>query len=376
MIYVLRSYYKRKDSSFGSALKIGYTEDSQKNNRIKAYFLCNPGVEFLYFIPDLTMEHENILHAHFRRYMFSDPGYSNDVYDYSYEEWFCDVPEIIDFFSRPVDVVKKEVEEMGTGFVYWKAERDQFGSRIRELWSRLIPKALSDSMVHPMIAKIRKTSENYIPGDDDIYRQFGEEFGHEFIKDHREKWKIMYSDPRYTDILKELDDSRSYSTKAYLKILFKYRNETWIYDFINLLSGKYKEAKDCILILGFPEMEYKLRKYTHVKFVWEISTEPEFWDYIQDRIKVGTVYNKGVEEIVKSCISCVCDYLKERNRHIEGAIKTITRGDVNPIKYLSNFFELRIRELRVSACDIEVTGKKERGPGTKFIEVSGPLKSL
>jgi len=89
MIYVLRSaaFKGDSDSEFETIIKIGYTDENSKKNRLDLYLTENPTVRVLCLIPNGTKEDERILHMHFNSYR---------VYG---REWFKDVSEIIEFFE-------------------------------------------------------------------------------------------------------------------------------------------------------------------------------------------------------------------------------------------------------------------------------------
>lgn len=100
MIYILRSSAFKGDSSneFETIIKIGYTSEKSKKNRIDLYLTENPTIKVLYLIPNGTKEDERNLHMHFNLYR---------VYG---REWFKDVPEIIDFFET--HKTKKSLSEV------------------------------------------------------------------------------------------------------------------------------------------------------------------------------------------------------------------------------------------------------------------------
>ena len=95
MIYLIKSagYKELSDESVESffLLKIGYTEDSNKNSRFSAYKMHNPTCKVLYEIPGLTEEDEKNVQYKFRKYLYPDYGM----------EWFEYSEEIIEFFKNP-----------------------------------------------------------------------------------------------------------------------------------------------------------------------------------------------------------------------------------------------------------------------------------
>ena len=95
MIYLIKSsgYKELSDGSIESffLLKIGYTEDSNKNTRFSQYRMHNPTCKILYEVPGLTEEDEKNVQYRFRKYLYPEYGM----------EWFEYNKEIVDFFSDP-----------------------------------------------------------------------------------------------------------------------------------------------------------------------------------------------------------------------------------------------------------------------------------
>ena len=94
MLYLIESSgYKVGENnnsiSYFRLLKIGYTEDSNKDKRFLQYKLHNPTCQVLYEIPGATEDHEKRVQYKFRDLLFSDYG----------REWFEYSEEIIEFFK-------------------------------------------------------------------------------------------------------------------------------------------------------------------------------------------------------------------------------------------------------------------------------------
>lgn len=68
-------------------LKIGYTREDSSEGRFKAYTTENPTRRILYLIPNGTVQDENNLHQHFKKYL-----------KYG-QEWFSYEEEILEFFK-------------------------------------------------------------------------------------------------------------------------------------------------------------------------------------------------------------------------------------------------------------------------------------
>ena len=83
MVYLIESEGRNE-----TYYKIGYTKDSNFEQRSNTYKLHNPFCKVLYTIPDATEDHERLIHAKFNEYL---------VYR---KEWFNDSVEILRFFDR------------------------------------------------------------------------------------------------------------------------------------------------------------------------------------------------------------------------------------------------------------------------------------
>ena len=93
MIYLIESSaFKRKDDGtieYFQLLKIGYTDDNNKDRRYSQYKLHNPTCEVIYEIPEGTKDHESRLHYKFKDFRFEDYG----------DEWYVYNEEIIDYIK-------------------------------------------------------------------------------------------------------------------------------------------------------------------------------------------------------------------------------------------------------------------------------------
>lgn len=90
MIYLIQTiYHITETNSPFRLLKIGYTEDKNKQVRYCQYKLHNPLFEVLFEIPNATEDDERKVHNHFQKYQYQGYG----------REWFVYSEEIIDFFK-------------------------------------------------------------------------------------------------------------------------------------------------------------------------------------------------------------------------------------------------------------------------------------
>ena len=108
MIYIITSAIKdsvnikdkKKNYTYKTILKIGYTNDVTPKKRFTSYEVANPSYDILYTIPDCTQDDEKKLHYYFEKYK----------YDYG-DEWFYYEDEIIEFFDT--HKTKESIDELG-----------------------------------------------------------------------------------------------------------------------------------------------------------------------------------------------------------------------------------------------------------------------
>ena len=90
MIYLIKSAgYSDIEGEYIDLLKIGYTKDSSKENRLVSYKLHNPTFKLLYSIPGCDDIIERKIQRYFSEYRYPDYG----------NEWFKWSDEIIKFFE-------------------------------------------------------------------------------------------------------------------------------------------------------------------------------------------------------------------------------------------------------------------------------------
>lgn len=104
MIYLLRSpSFNKHKGRFEWILKIGWTEDSNSEKRLRVYRSHNPSVEKISIIPGYSIETEIGLHDKFSKYRLDEFG----------KEWYKDESSIINFFTTKgkIQELKKLTEK-------------------------------------------------------------------------------------------------------------------------------------------------------------------------------------------------------------------------------------------------------------------------
>ena len=95
MIYLIETtYYNKNTKEILDLLKIGYTEDSNKDKRFTLYKLHNPGYKLLYEISGYDEDIEKRVQYKFRDLKYNEYG----------NEWFYYSDDIINFFKNIVNV--------------------------------------------------------------------------------------------------------------------------------------------------------------------------------------------------------------------------------------------------------------------------------
>lgn len=91
MIYLIETtYYNKNTKEILDLLKIGYTEDSNKDKRFTLYKLHNPGYKLLYEISGYDEDIEKRVQYKFRDLKYNEYG----------NEWFYYSDDIINFFKN------------------------------------------------------------------------------------------------------------------------------------------------------------------------------------------------------------------------------------------------------------------------------------
>lgn len=144
MIYVIESSgYKKKDNGervYFSILKIGFTEDSNKERRYGSYRNHNPCSEVLFKIPGGTEDHEKRLHYKFRDLLL----YGNEWFKYDQKiiDYFNSGVTLVDFESLPKNPgrenyqykeIRKSIRKINYYFFETRSEADNYLEKVCEI---------------------------------------------------------------------------------------------------------------------------------------------------------------------------------------------------------------------------------------------------
>lgn len=109
MIYLIKSAGYDESENLIHLLKIGYTEDNNKDKRFQLYKLHNPTCKVLYEIPNLPEDIEKRIQYKFRGLKYNE--YGNEWFYYSEDiiNFFKDIDNI-DLESLPKSPRRREIE--------------------------------------------------------------------------------------------------------------------------------------------------------------------------------------------------------------------------------------------------------------------------
>lgn len=109
MIYLIKSAGYDENENLIHLLKIGYTEDNNKDKRFQLYKLHNPTCKVLYEIPNLPEDIEKRIQYKFRGLKYNE--YGNEWFYYSEDiiNFFKDIDNI-DLESLPKSPRRREIE--------------------------------------------------------------------------------------------------------------------------------------------------------------------------------------------------------------------------------------------------------------------------
>lgn len=126
MIYLIKSAGYDENENLIHLLKIGYTEDNNRDRRFNAYKLHNPTCKILYELPELTEEDEKNIQYKFRKYLYIDYG----------REWFEYNDEIVNFFKNPE--VVKNIKNLPINPCIINKELTEFKNSVKEILGILL----------------------------------------------------------------------------------------------------------------------------------------------------------------------------------------------------------------------------------------------
>lgn len=142
MIYLIKSAGYDENENLIHLLKIGYTEDNNRDRRFMSYKLHNPTCKILYEIPSLSEDIEKRIQYKFRDYKYKEYG----------NEWFYYNDDVINFFR---DIDKVDLESLPKNPVRGSKEFKKIKNECREVLSYFFNTKDTEDYLKNIISKVK-----------------------------------------------------------------------------------------------------------------------------------------------------------------------------------------------------------------------------
>ena len=150
MIYLIKSAGYDENENLIHLLKIGYTEDNNRDRRFMSYKLHNPTCKILYEIPSLSEDIEKRIQYKFRDYKYKEYG----------NEWFYYNDDVINFFR---DIDKVDLESLPKNPVRGSKEFKRIKNECREVLSYFFNTRDTEEHLKSIISEIKdQLSKDYV----------------------------------------------------------------------------------------------------------------------------------------------------------------------------------------------------------------------
>lgn len=226
MIYLIKSAGYNEKGDFIHLLKIGYTEDNNKDKRFQLYKLHNPTCKVLYEIPNLPEDIEKRIQYKFRGLKYNEYG----------NEWFYYSEDIINFFK---DIDNIDLESLPKSPRRQEIEFTNLKNEVIEI-----------------IKYLFLTKKEYLDYLENLITTLGDKFSVSSVLDYIKTDPLVNKDlySKYLEIVKSRetgmyskDDIINQEVSEFLRV---YTGLTTIYDKLKLLC-EYGLSQDAIqIVLG------------------------------------------------------------------------------------------------------------------------------
>ena len=150
MIYLIKSAGYDENENLIHLLKIGYTEDNNRDRRFMSYKLHNPTCKILYEIPSLSEDIEKRIQYKFRDYKYIDYG----------NEWFYYSEDIINFFK---DIDSIDLESLPKNPIRGSKDFKKIKNECREVLSYFFNSKDTEDYLKNIISEIKdQLSKDYV----------------------------------------------------------------------------------------------------------------------------------------------------------------------------------------------------------------------
>ena len=319
MIYLIETtYYNKNTKEILDLLKIGYTEDSNKDKRFTLYKLHNPGYKLLYEISGYDEDIEKRVQYKFRGLKYN--GYGN--------EWFYYSDDIINFFKNIDNVDLESLPK---------------SPRRREVEFTNLKNEIID-----IIKYLFLTKEEYMNYLENLITILGDKFSVSSVLDYIKTDSLINKDlySKYLEIVKSResgiyceDDMVNQEVSEFLRV---YTKLSTIHDKLKMLC-EYGLSSDAIdIVLGQIADSDEIKSY----YTTLGSSKLKSLSYNSAKIKNHLGVVTFSQELLESSIYSefkVGDKitLSDIKSRLEVLYKSINYDKVAKAKDLENYFEVK-----------------------------------
>lgn len=317
MIYLIKSAGYDENENLIHLLKIGYTEDNNRDRRFMSYKLHNPTCKILYEIPSLSEDIEKRIQYKFRDYKYKEYG----------NEWFYYNDDVINFFR---DIDKVDLESLPKNPVRGSKEFKKIKNECREVLSYFFNTKDTEEYLENIISKVKdQLTRDYVLE----YLRDDSSIGPEGVDRYLNYLKCLE-----TGIYCE-DDIVNREVSEFLKV---YTGLNTIYDKLKLLC-EYGLSSDAIdIVLGQIADSDEIKSY----YTTLGSSKLKSLSYNSAKIKNHLGVVTFSQELLESSIYSefkVGDKitLSDIKSRLEVLYKSINYDKVAKAKDLENYFEVK-----------------------------------
>ena len=319
MIYLIETtYYNKNTKEILDLLKIGYTEDSNKDKRFTLYKLHNPGYKLLYEISGYDEDIEKRVQYKFRDLKYNEYG----------NEWFYYSDDIINFFKNIDNVDLESLPK---------------SPRRREVEFTNLKNEIID-----IIKYLFLTKEEYMNYLENLITILGDKFSVSSVLDYIKTDSLINKDlySKYLEIVKSResgiyceDDIVNQEVSEFLRV---YTKLSTIHDKLKMLC-EYGLSSDAIdIVLGQIADSDEIKSY----YTTLGSSKLKSLSYNSAKIKNHLGVVTFSQELLESSIYSefkVGDKitLSDIKSRLEVLYKSINYDKVAKAKDLENYFEVK-----------------------------------
>lgn len=317
MIYLIKSAGYDENENLIHLLKIGYTEDNNRDRRFMSYKLHNPTCKILYEIPSLSEDIEKRIQYKFRDYKYKEYG----------NEWFYYSEDIINFFK---DIDSIDLESLPKNPIRGSKDFKKIKNECREVLSYFFNSKDTEDYLKNIISKVKdQLTRDYVLE----YLRDDSSIGPEGVDRYLNYLKCLE-----TGIYCE-DDIVNREVSEFLKV---YTGLNTIYDKLKLLC-EYGLSSDAIdIVLGQIADSDEIKSY----YTTLGSSKLKSLSYNSAKIKNHLGVVTFSQELLESSIYSefkVGDKitLSDIKSRLEVLYKSINYDKVAKAKDLENYFEVK-----------------------------------